>query len=77
MNVTYENDEFDGQLVRLLLVIPMIPLETTISLSVATLGLHKFSADRLKLTKTPTCTSKHPLRGIIIGSCEHVGSGRT
>ena len=77
MNVTYEIDEFVVEVIRFPLVIPGIPLETMIELSVATLGLHRFIADILNVTKTPTCTSKQLVSGKIIGLVVHVGCGRT
>lgn len=47
------------------------------SVRFATLGSHKFITDILKLNKTPTCTSRQPLRGKIIGAIEQAGDGRT
>ena len=70
-------DEFVVDIVRLLLVILTIPLETTMVLSVATVGLHKFIAEILKLIEVPTCTSKQLVNGKKIGFCEHDGCGRT
>jgi hypothetical protein len=55
----------------------VIPMETTISEITDTLRLQKLIADKLKLTVTPTCISKQPLKGRIIGAIEHVGCGRT
>jgi hypothetical protein len=64
-------------LVKLPPVIPVIPLETRIAVTTATLELHKFIADILKVTEEPTSTSKHPLKGRIIGAFEQAGCGRT
>ena len=66
-----------SDLARFPLVIPVIELETMISVRLATLELHKFSADMLKLIEMPTCTSKQPVRGKIIGAVGQYGCGRT
>jgi hypothetical protein len=52
-------------------------VETIRSVRLAKLELHKFIAYRSKLMATPTCTSKHPLNGRIIGAMEQFGVGIT
>jgi hypothetical protein len=54
-----------------------MPVETIRSVRLATLELHKFIAYRSKPMATPTCTSKHPFTGRIIGDLEQFGVGMT
>ena len=70
-------DELVVDIVRLPLAMPAMPLEITIALKVATAVLHRFIAERLKLTDTPACTSRQRLNGNTTGFFGHAGCGIT
>jgi len=75
--VLYDNDVFVSEFVRLLICKPLVLDETTISITLVSLGSHKFIANISKLVRTPTVTSKQPVRGIITGASEQFDSDVT
>lgn len=73
MNVAYDTVAFEVLNVSLTFTPdgPLASLMTSIS---DILGMHGITADILKLIGTPTCASKQPVGGIIVGANPHIAS---